>query len=106
MPTKQIDTKSHNHKNKELEVERAHIFQARAEPELFKSSLDEPEPMDFCHWVGLKPSLNHFFQFFGVKLTLEPEKKARPSFLKIGPGRPGLLTYSMRAYLLGPGLRA
>ena len=62
-----------------LEVERAHIYRARAEPELFTSSLDEPEPMDFGHRAGFEPSLNQFFQFFGAELTLEPEKKARSS---------------------------
>ena len=76
----------------ELEVERAHIIRARAEPELFKSSPGEPEPMDFCHRVGSELSLNQFFRFFGIELTLKPEKKARQSFKKIGPGRPGLLT--------------
>ena len=58
-----------------IEVERAHIY--RAEPELFKSSPDEPEPMDFGHRAGFEPSLN---QFLVAELTLEPEKKARPSF--------------------------
>ena len=62
-----------------LEVERAHIYRARAEPELFTSSPDEPEPMDFGHRAGFEPSLNQFFQFFGAELTLEPEKKARSS---------------------------
>ena len=62
-----------------VEVERAHIYRARAEPELFTSSPDEPEPMDFGHRAGFEPSLNQFFQFFGAELTLEPEKKARSS---------------------------
>ena len=57
---------------------------ARAEPELFKSSPDEL--MEFGHQAGFEPSLNQFFLFFGVELTLEPEKKVRPSFYKIGPG--------------------
>ena len=33
----------------ELEVERAHFFRARAEPELAKLSPDEPEPDQIGH---------------------------------------------------------
>ena len=70
---------------KKLEKERAHFF----EP--------EPEPLVICHRASSEPSLNQFFQYLVGKLTLQPDKKARPSFQKIGSGQPGLLPYSMRA---------